>query len=612
MAVFIVGLMIVPFALFGIDSLFLQDTSAGKAAEVNGEAISEMELTRAVRIQKQQLLERFGEQAPADLISDEQLRPPVLTRLMNRELLKQAAEDGGMAISDADINQIIINTPQFQQDGVFNAELYTLLLRNMGYTPASYKKVLVEDLLVNQHASGLNASAFATEGDLKALTAITQQTRSFYYVTLPYETAAQQVTVSDDEISAYYDDNQAQFMRPEQVSVEYIELSLDNLAAQKDVDPEVVKAQYEQEVANFEASIQRHAAHILIESGDGAEAKIATVAERLKAGDDFSAIAKDLSDDIGSSNSGGDVGTTDGSSFPQSFETALAELSVGEVSGPVETDAGTHFIKLLAIEEGQPPTFEEARSGIEEHLARASAESTFVEILDELPDATYNTASLKDAADSLGLEVKTSKLFGRRGGPGLLSNNQVLAEVFSDDVLHEGLASPVIEISDNHVVVVKLKEHHEAEVKPLDEVQDEVKDIVTRDKVAVILNDQANELLAKLNQGSQLEALASDLGLDWQVKADARRNDQNIDRELLAHLFNLPKPQPSDAVNTSLPLQNGDVVVAQLTVVKPGTLPDMDQAQLLALKQRLSQELGGQELATYQKALNESADIEIY
>ena len=77
MALFIVGLMIIPFALFGVDSLFLQDSSAGKAADVNGEAISEMALTRAIRTQKQQLLERFGDQAPADLLSDDQLRGPV-------------------------------------------------------------------------------------------------------------------------------------------------------------------------------------------------------------------------------------------------------------------------------------------------------------------------------------------------------------------------------------------------------------------------------------------------------------------------------------------------------------------------------------------------------
>ncbi|WP_439134449.1 SurA N-terminal domain-containing protein [Pseudomaricurvus sp.] len=612
MAIFIVGLMMIPFALFGVDSLFLQDSTAGKAAEVNGAPVSEMELTRAVRIQKQQLLERFGEQAPADLVSDEQLRGPVLTRLVNRELLRQAAENGGMAISDADVNQMIISTPQFQQDGRFSADLYTQLLRNMGYTPASYKALLIEDLLVNQHASGLNASAFATEGDIRTLTALTQQMRSFYYLTLPFDSVVDQVSISDEEIQSYYDDNQPQFMEPERVSVEYIDLNLDDLAQNTGVDPEEVKAQYEQNVASFTASTKRHAAHILIEDGDEAEKKIAQVQDRLNSGEDFATVAGELSDDFGSKEMGGDVGMTDGTTFPEAFEGALSELEVGEVSDPVETDAGTHFIKLLDIEDTNPPSFESAKAGIEERLARATAESTFVELLEALPDATYNAESLSNAADGLGIEAKTSELFDRQGGPGILSNNQVLAAVFSEDVLHDGLASNVIDLTDNHVVVVKLKEHKQPEVKPLTEVSEEVKAILTKQKVENILSEQAQEYAGALEEGENLEALATEKGVDWQVKTDVQRNDRSMDMELLSHIFTLPKPQGSEPVNTTLTLANGDTVVAQLTVVKPGELPELDESQLTGIKQRLAQDIGGAEMATYQNSLNDSADVEVY
>lgn len=612
MAIIIVGLMMIPFALFGVDSLFLQDSTAGKAAEVNGSPISEMELTRAVRIQKQQLLDRFGEQAPADLVSDEQLRGPVLARMINRELLRQSAEDGGMAISEETVNQLIISTPQFQQDGRFSADLYTQLLRNMGYTPASYKQLLIEDLLVNQHASGLNGSSFATESDIRTLTALTQQTRSFYYLTLPYESAVDQVSVTDEEIKSYYDENQPQFMAPERVSVEYIDLNLDDLAANTSVDPEEVKAQYEQNVANFHATINRHAAHILIEYGDDAEQKVAEVQKRLDAGEDFAKVAGELSEDLGSKELGGDVGMSDGSTFPEAFETALADLEVGEVSAAVQTDAGTHFIKLLDTEDTNPPSFEEAKSGIEEHLARATAESTFVELLEALPDATYNAGSLESAADSLGITAKTSELFDRKGGPGVLSNNQVLAAVFSDDVLNAGLASNVIDLSDNHVVVVKLKDHKLPEVKPLADISDEIKAMLIKDKVEAILGDQAKELAAALQSGQNLEALATEKGIDWQVKTDVQRNDRSLDMQLLNHVFTLPKPQDSKPVNTTLTLANGDTVVVQLTVVKPGKLPDLDESQMTGIKQRLAQDIGGSEIATYQESLNTSADVEIY
>jgi peptidyl-prolyl cis-trans isomerase D len=611
LAIFVVGLMMIPFALFGIDSLFLQDPGAGKAAEVNGVTVSETDLKRAIEVQKQQLLQRFGEQAPIDLLSDANLRQPVLSRLVNRELLRQAAVDGGMAISEADVNRLITSTPQFQQDGRFSPELYTLLLRNMGYTPLGYKELLTEDVLVNQHASGVSASAFATDGDIKTLTALTQQTRSFFYLTLPAAAVQGKVSVTDKEMENYYLANQGQFMLPERVSVEYIELSLDALAANAEVDPDEVRAQYEQNVGNHETSIKRHAAHILIEDGDDAETKIAEVQQRLDAGEDFAQVAAELSEDVGSKEFGGDVGISDGSTFPQPFETKLAELAVGEVSGPVVTTSGTHFIKLLEQEETTPPSFEEAREGIEDSLVHAAAEATFVELLDALPEATYNAQSLTEAAKGLGIEAKTSGLFDRNGGGGVLSNNQVLSTIFSEEVLEDGLASNVIDLSDNHVVVVKLKEHKEPAVQPLAEVAETVESILTRQKVDAILTAQAEALLAELEQGKSIEALAEEHELEWQVKAEVQRNDRSVDPELLTYIFSLPKPQGAP-VNNFLILPEGDAVLAQLTVVAPGKVPDLDEQQMAALKQRLAQDMGNAELSNYQDSLNAAGKVKTF
>ncbi len=612
MAIFIVGLMIIPFALFGVDSLFLQDNSAGKAAEVNGEAISEIELTRAIRTQKQQLLERFGDQAPADLLSDEQLRGPVLTRLLQRELLKQAAKNGDMAISDASLDELIKSTPQFQQDGLFSPDLYLQLLRNMGYTPVTYKQLLTEDLLVNQHAAGLNNSAFATQGDIDVLTALTQQTRSFYYITLPYASAEDAAVVSANEIQDYYATNESSFFTEEEVSLDYLELSLDQLAANTDVDPEEVRQQYQQETAAFVASVQRQAAHILIEFGDEADAKLEQAQSRLAAGEDFSDVARELSDDLGSSEYGGDLGTTDGATFPESFESALAALEVGAISEPVETDSGTHIIKLVAQEETQPPSFEESKAQIEDNLASAAAEAVFVELLEALPEATYNASTLEEAAQELGMDVATSSSFGRSGGEGIFTNNQVLAAAFSDQVLNEGLSSDVIELSDNHVVVIKLNTHKPVETKALEVVSDDIKVLLTKQKVTAALTEKADTLIADIETGKSVSSVAETAGLEWQVAANVTRSAPDVDPELLGAVFDLPKPQDETGVTTIEALSSGDVVVAQLTVVQAGQLPAMEAAQKQALKQRLANELAGGEMAIYQSSLNDDASVDIY
>lgn len=612
MAFFIVGLMIIPFALFGVDSLFLQDNSAGKAAEVNGEAISEMSLTRAIRTQKQQLLDRFGDQAPADLLSDEQLRGPVLTRLLQRELLKQAAINGDMAISDASLDELIKSTSQFQQDGRFSPDQYLQLLRNMGYTPITYKGLLTEDLLVNQHAAGINNSAFATQGDIDTLTALTQQTRSFYYITLPYSSAQNEVAVSNQEIKDYYSANQESFATEEEVSLDYLELSLDQLAENTDVDPTEVLQQYEQESAAFVAAIQRQAAHILIEFGDDADAKLSQVQARLANGEDFATVASELSDDVGSSELGGDLGMTDGATFPESFETALAALEVGAVSEPVETDSGTHIIKLLSKEETQPPSFEESKGQIEANLASAAAEAVFTELYDALPDATYNAATLQEAAQELGMDAATSESFTRSGGQGIFSNNQVLASAFSDQVLAEGLSSDVIELSDNHVVVVKLNTHKPVEIKALALVTQEIEALLVKQKVTTALTAKADLLINEIASGKSVASVADAAKLEWQVAADVKRGAPEVNPELLTAIFELPKPQNEVGINTIEALSSGDVVVAQLTVVKAGNLPEMEAAQKQVLIQRLANELAGGEMAIYQSSLNDNASVDIY
>lgn len=246
MAFVIIGIMIVPFALFGVDSLFLQNNANGTAAEVNGEAIAEVDLSRAIRTQKQQLLDRYGEQAPVELLSDENLRQPVLNRLVQREVIEQAAVAGGMTISDAQLDQLIIASPEFQQNGKFSPELYTQLLRSSGFTPSSYKKILLQDIVVRQYVSGVSDTAFMTQQDIDALVSLSQQSRSFYYITLSQQAAFDSIQIEDSEVQEFYNENQAQFMAPEQVSLEYIELSLTDLAETIEVTDELVKQQYEE------------------------------------------------------------------------------------------------------------------------------------------------------------------------------------------------------------------------------------------------------------------------------------------------------------------------------------------------------------------------------
>ncbi len=611
-ATILVGLIIIPFALFGVDSLFLQNGSANEAAEVNGEVITELELRQGIFLQKQQMLSRFGENLPAQLLTDERLREPVLNNLIQRRILVQEAKQGGMAISDETLNQLILSAEQFQQDGKFDRQRYQQLLRSMNYTAVGYKQLLERDMLLNQHASGFSGTGFVTEAELQTAVALAQQKRRFYYLTLPLDTTENSQTVSDEEISAYYQENLANYLAPEQVAIEYIDTSAKQLVEGLEFSEEQLRQQYQQNLANFEPSVERRAAHILIESkGDGSETAVAeTVLSRLAAGDDFTALAKEFSEDLSSRDQGGDLGFTAGDIFPEAFEEALAALNVGETSGVVETDAGLHIIKLLEEQGAEAPTFEQQRASIEQSLKEQEAESLFVELLENLSDLAYNAGNLTEVAQELGLKVSQSDLFDRSGGEGLLGEPDVLAAAFSDEVMVEGNTSEVIELSDSRVVVLRVIEHQPEHTKPLETVRAEIVDAVKRDKAKVALAEKAADVEAQLRAGEDVEALAKANGLEWQVTLGSERTDPKVNSEILSHVFSLAKPDGKPRVS-GFHLSNGDYVVVSLTHVEPGLIGDLSTEQKRAFANSLARQSGMADYVAYEAHLKAQADIDV-
>lgn len=611
-AYILIGLIVVIFALTGAEALFSGTSTAGKAAEVNGEAIADVEVRRGIQMRRQQMLQRFGEQLPADFISDERLREPVLNDLILRELIYQNAQDGGMTVAEATLDELITSAPQFQQDGKFSPQQYTMLLRNMGYTPAGYKLQLTKDLLGNQLTAGFVNSGFVTAAEMAQVTALTQQARDYYYLTIPAASVADSVQANDEAISAYYEDNKPRYMSREQVAVDYIHVSIDGLMEGIEVSEDELMAQYEQDFADFKGT-SRQAAHILIESQeDGShEARLQEVQEKIAAGEDFAELAKTYSDDIGTKNSGGNLGFTSGDIFPEEFETALAALAVEQVSEPVETDAGIHLIKLLSLKAAEPPSFLQERARIEDTLQRATAEERFVEVLEALPDLTYNAASLDDAAVELGLVVETSDPLTRSGGEGVLRDNRVLAAVFSDEVLVEGNTSEVLELAEDSLLVLRVSKHEPSRQQTLEEVKDQVIADVTAKLTAEALEAKADGLKAKVIAGESVESLAQANGYEWQVKLAGKRFDPDVDRALNQFVFGLEKPQ-ADPVVDGVQLANGDYVVVSLTAVAAGNLEEQDNSQQRAISGRLAQQLGADDYQSYQAMIQQNADVDRY
>lgn len=603
----LIGFLVIIFALSGAEALFNSRGGPDTVLTVNGEEITELELARAIEQQKQQYRDRFGDSIPEEMLSDDNLREPAMDTLIRRTLLNQVAAEAGMRVSDARLNESIVSTRAFAGgDGQFDPQYYQQALRMMGYTPGSYKRELERDMTVNQLVTGLSSSNFATPEEVEYLLALTGQTRDFNYAQLDISAVEDDVSVSEEEIEDYYEANPQEFAEPARVAVELIELSVDKLIDTESVSDSELREEYQRYVDAFEASIVRRAAHILLEPSD--TDKIAEVEAALAEGEDFATLAEAYSEDLGSSDSGGDLGTTTGDSFPEKFEAALQSLDEGEVSGPVTTDAGVHFIKLLEERGAEPKSFEEQREALARQIKRMRAETRFVELLSELEDLAYNAESLVNVGETLGLEVTQTEPFSRNGGSGLTAFSPVIEAAFSEEVLEYNNASPVVELSPERVVVVKKTDYVESYIKPLAEVTADIEGILREQKASQLLAQQGEQLLEALRSGRSLEELAAESALEVVSLTEASRSDREHPRSAMELAFAMPRPASEDAVVDGT-LGNGNYVLVELLAVN---LPDTEERQQEreAITRSLANMQASAEMAAYVAYLEQSAEIE--
>ncbi len=611
-AFILVGIIIIPFAFFGIDSLFLSGSAVEEAAQVNGEPINELRVQQATAIQRQQILERFEDIDPA-VIDDEQLRGPALDALVRQEVVAQAARERGMAVADSAFNQIIMASPAFQEDGRFSRDLYEFSLQRMGYTPRSYRDTVIRELLMNQFVRGISISGFATGYELAELAQITQQERDFYYLTVATDAFADGVEIADAEVRAYYDDHPEKFRVPEQVVLEYISLKPESLLDRVEVDPQAVRRQFEEERDAARGAVRWHVAHILVEEKDDSShrQRLEEVRQKLAQGEEFARLAKTYSEDPGSADQGGDLGTFSPGSLPPAFEAVLSELAEGEVSGVVETDSGLHLVKLIERSAVELPVFEEERERIRRQLARDIARERLPALVEALREQSYTAENLSAVGEALDLEVSVSEPLSQEGGgTGIGQYPQVVRAAFSEDVIKNGYASEVLEIADQHYIVVKLQDRRPAHRKPLDAVRDSIVADLRAEKAAAAARSRAETLLARIEGGESVEAVAREEGLDWQVALDARRFSGNADPRLVEAIFSHP-------LDTGLPVQglvrdsNGNYRVYSLSQITPGALSDMPAQQRRGLRETLANMVTDREWQAYQAALRNRAEVEI-
>lgn len=603
----IVGLIIAIFALFGVDSIIGGFVASPSVAEVNGDEITEAEL----QANTQNLIASLGGNIEA--LDQDLLEQISLNQLIEELVMKQAAEQAEMTISSNRIDRNIIDTASFQINGQFDSDLAVRTMTSQGFSVPLYRETLSQQMLMAQVANAYASSNFVTNSELENLIKLTSQARDFRYLSVTLGARTLGTPITDAQIQAYYDANQEEFREDESVLANYVMLDKTVIADEITVDEETLLAQYEEERGAFEGSSEKRASHILFEVGadmteDQALAAATAAKQRLDAGEDFAALALELSSDVISAEDGGDIGYTDGTAFPAELEAALGLLSLNEVSAAVITEFGAHLVLLTEDKENVYPAFEEVSGRIERELKSSEVELIYSERLADLSNLAFETADLLEISDQLGLPILQSQEFTRLGGNGIFSNPGITDAAFSDEVVIDGNNSELIELNDAQSVVLRVTQFNESSILPREDVEGQISVILRTQMEREAVRDLGNEVFANLENQEVLAGLLADNELEWVEAIGVVRTSNTVNRRILEEAFTLADPE-DEPVQTTLILDNGTFVVMELTQVVEGTLDALPQAERASLTSRMISDLGNSDFQAYLGTLKKNADV---
>jgi len=593
----IVGLIILTFALFGVESIVALGGGDPAPAEVNGKEITETEVAQAVSAQQQRLQQQLGENFDPSMFDQDLLRQSAVNNLINQTLLEQAATDSGIYVSNQAVDQLIVQSPQFQVAGTFDPNQYDLLIRSRGFTRMTYREAVRESVKTQQAQAAWQGTEFSTPFEQKRIAKLETQTRSFDYKLFELNSVKDEIQVSEEEIQTHYDAHLDDYLSKESVVVDYIRLDKQALTNETNVTDDEVRQRYEDMLADAAANKEYRAAHILkLNAEKESEDALNEAKQRLENGESFEALAEEYSDDDTSKYAGGDLGFASTTVYEPEFAQALLELDEGEVSGVVRTRDGLHLIKLVETRQPEVASFAELKDTIKRDLISERAEALYIQTLEDFKNEVYASRSLESPAEMFDLKIETSQPLTRDSQGGIAEYRGILEQAFSEPVIELRENSEVIEIAADAALALRLKEHNEPKPLPLETVRDAIERKIVANKAADKLTELAEADLESLKGGNTITG--------WKSIEDATRNATQAPAPVVNEAFTLAL---GSETNLSLiELGNGNKALVKLTDVNRDTpVIGLESAQ-----QKIERTKGTNIYRAYFNQYEQNADIE--
>lgn len=606
----IIILVSVTFALFGVDYYLQSRHTSSNVVTVNDQPITKQELELAIRRARQA-------RDPAEITADaeQQLQKQALDALVTNALSVQAAHEYGFSVHQEQTNAAILSIPQFQQDGHFSTQRYQQVLSSAFFTPESFLQEVHQGMLLNQQRFAFIGTSFVLPSEMKRFVKLYMQTRNYDYLNIPVKPFVNEAKITDKEANAYYQQHKSEFIAPEEVIIEYVRLSMQDIKSHIKISEEQLKQYYDANQGNFTTPAQWRVAHILFSvPGDATAEEKKDVEEKAQQIHQelldnpalFDEKLKAHSDDMISVKKQGllpwiTAGQT-------SLDKVLLNLiKPGQISEPVKTGSGYEIFKLVEYKAPQLKTFVQVKSDIRQQLLADQVQSEYNQALEALSDLSYQTPdTLTPVAEALNLKIEQSKAFSREGGDSSMTQNQqVINTAFSHDVLEIGNNSEPLQVNDDSVIVLRVKKHISSKQKTFSDVKAKIMARLTEEKAQEQAKSVGKKILS-LKYGSKAqETLLNQYDLAWQDINQATRETDKAPTPINELAFNLARIGEAKGIT----LDNGHYALVYLKGIDEGQLKSLDKEQVASIKQQLEASNGVISYDLYVNKLLEKAKI---
>ena len=612
-AMIIIGLIGVVFVFWGVEFVSIGGFTATRGVEVNGEDVNAEEIRRSYLDELSRYQAAFG---TSDLPEEVRkgLEQQAIEDAVRAELIRQRTVEMRYVATDADVVRSLQDIPAFQVDGRFSRDAYYAALRAANLEPARFEESQRRQLAARQLDRGLATSAFVLPTEIERRVALLDERRELAWALVPAARFAAGIAPDEAAIAAHYEKTRDRYLTEERADLEYVELSIDDVAAGAEVTEDELRAFYDDHLERYSSPEQRRARHVLIAAtGDDAadEARARAAYDRAAAGEDFAALARELSADTGSASQGGDLGWAEREFFVAPFAEAVWSMQRGELRGPVRTQFGWHVIRLDEIRAGEVRPFEEVRAGLEEEYRRERVERQFSDLQDQLDTEAFEAAGdLGRVAEALALPVKSLPGVTRANAGPLGDSPQVTAAVFEPATL-AGEQLRTVELAPGRVVAIRVAAHEPPRQRPLEEVREAVRFDLVLELAREQARGRAAGLLERLRGGEAWAAVAAEATPgESSAPREVARGEPSIPAEVLAGAFRAPRPAGSPSFG-STELPSGDVAIWAVSAVRSGVEVPGDPAARSALAGEARELMSFLEASVYVTQMRATARVKV-